>query len=143
MRRHGYRPHGLIETLHVTQESFGFLDEEALRFIAATLGVALSQTYGVATFYKSFTLKPRGAHHTCVVCTGTACHLKGAPALLEALHSRLDDDPASGSVSLMPARCLASCGLAPTAVFDGKVVGNLTPALAIERIEKWLVNEES
>jgi bidirectional [NiFe] hydrogenase diaphorase subunit len=141
MRRHGYHPHALIETLHATQESFGFLDEDALRYIAATLGVALSHAYGVATFYRRFTLKPRGARHTCVVCTGTACHLKGAPALLEALHRRLDNDPTNPPVSIMAARCLASCGLAPAVVFDGKVVGNVTPDLAIERIEKWLKDE--
>ncbi|NJK78530.1 MAG: NAD(P)H-dependent oxidoreductase subunit E [Chloroflexaceae bacterium] len=145
MRRLGFQPHALIETLHVTQETFGFLDEDALRYIAATLGVPLSQVYGVATFYRAFTLKPKGAHHTCVVCTGTACHLKGLPEILAALEAELGLSPGGstpdGKAALMTARCLASCGLAPAAVFDGKMVGNLTSATALKRIRQWVEHE--
>lgn len=145
MRRHGYQPHTLIETLHTTQESFGYLDEDSLRYIAAALRVPLSQVYGVATFYQAFTLKPKGAHHTCVICTGTACHLKGAPGILADIAQQFDLKPgtatADGKVSLMTARCLASCGLAPAAVFDGKMVGGLTSAQIAKRIEAWLNHE--
>jgi bidirectional [NiFe] hydrogenase diaphorase subunit len=74
-RRHGREPHALIETLHTVQETFGYLDETALRFVAALLCVPLSRVYGVATFYHFFTLKPKGKH-TCVVYTGTACYIK-------------------------------------------------------------------
>ena len=76
-RRHGREPHALIETLHTVQECFGYLDETALRFVAGSLRVPLSRVYGAATFYHFFTLKPKGKH-TCVVCTGTACYIKGA-----------------------------------------------------------------
>ena len=86
-RRHGREPHALIETLHTVQESFGYLDETALRFVAATLRVPLSRVYGAATFYHFFTLKPQG-RHTCVVCTGTACYIKGASSLLAAIQQR-------------------------------------------------------
>ncbi len=61
-RRHGREPHALIETLHTVQESFGYLDETALRFVAATLRLPLSRVYGAATFYHFFTLKPQGRH---------------------------------------------------------------------------------
>ncbi|MCU0482366.1 MAG: NAD(P)H-dependent oxidoreductase subunit E, partial [Anaerolineae bacterium] len=84
MRRHGYTPRGLIETLNTVQQSFGYLDEAALRYVAAALHVPLSKAYGVATFYHFFTLKP-GGRHTCVVCMGTACYIKGSAHLLEAL----------------------------------------------------------
>jgi bidirectional [NiFe] hydrogenase diaphorase subunit len=145
MRRHGYQPHTLIETLHTTQESFGFLDEESLRYIAATLRVPLSKVYGVATFYQNFTLKPKGAHHTCVVCTGTACHIKGIENILSEVEAELGARPgetfADGKASLMTARCLASCGQAPVAVFDGKLVGNLTSAKMIKSIKAWVENE--
>jgi hypothetical protein len=77
-RRYGREPHALIETLHTVQESFGYLDETALRYVAGSLKLPLSRVYGVATFYHFFTLKPKGKH-TCVVCTGTACYIKGAP----------------------------------------------------------------
>lgn len=146
MRRHGYQPHTLIETLHTTQESFGFLDEDSLRYIAAVLRLPLSEVYGVATFYQSFTLKPKGSRHTCVVCMGTACHLKGIDSVLAELGQRFDLQAggtiADGKVSLMQARCLASCGQAPVAVFDGKLIGGLTPARAIKMIETW-INDES
>ena len=81
MRRLGNQSHALIEALHTVQEAFGFLDADSLRFVATSLRVPLSQAFGVATFYHYFTMKPPGKH-TCVVCTGTACYIKGAGKLL-------------------------------------------------------------
>ena len=81
MRRNGYYGHSLIETLHSVQDAFGFLDDSAMRYVAQSLSLPLSRVYGVATFYHLFTLKPKGKH-TCVVCTGTACYIKGSPNLL-------------------------------------------------------------
>ena len=82
MRRNGYRNDALIETLHTVQESFGYLDKEALTFVARSLNVAPSQVYGVATFYHFFNLRPKGKH-VCSVCTGTACHIKGSDKLID------------------------------------------------------------
>jgi bidirectional [NiFe] hydrogenase diaphorase subunit len=138
-RRHGRDPHALIETLHTVQESFGYLDETALRFVAATLRVPLSRVYGAATFYHFFTLKPQG-RHTCVVCTGTACYIKGAPALLTALQERYGVKPGEttpdNELSVLTARCLGSCGLAPAAVVDGAVLGKVAPDAMLARIDK-------
>src|ERR1039458_826755 len=75
MRRHGFARNALIETLHTAQSSFGYLDDEAIRFVARSLHVPLSQAYGVVTFYHHFSLKPAGKH-TCTVCLGTACYIK-------------------------------------------------------------------
>lgn len=140
MRRNGFRRNALIETLHTVQESFGFLDEQSLHYVAQSLRVPLSHVYGVATFYHLFTLKPAGAH-TCVLCTGTACYIKGTPALLASIHEMLGIGPEEttedGQVSLLTARCLGSCGLAPVAVFDGDVDGNLTPVDLLERLKEW------
>ena len=141
MRRHGYQRHALVEVLHTVQESAGFLDDEALRYVAAGLRVPLSVVYGVATFYHFFTLKPKG-QHTCVVCMGTACYIKGAPGILEAIHDRYGLVPGettdNGKFSLLTARCLGACGLAPAAVFDGEAAGKLTPSDVVERIERWM-----
>jgi bidirectional [NiFe] hydrogenase diaphorase subunit len=138
-RRHGREPHALIETLHTVQETFGYLDETALRFVAATLRVPLSRVYGAATFYHFFTLKPKG-RHTCVVCTGTACYIKGADTLLSAIHQRHGIKPgettADNELSLLTARCLGSCGLAPAAVIDGTVLGKIGPDDVLARIDK-------
>ena len=138
-RRHGREPHALIETLHTVQETFGYLDKTGLRYVAAILRVPLSQVYGAATFYHFFTLKPKGKH-ACVVCTGTACYIKGAPALLSALEQRYGVKPgettADGELSVLTARCLGSCGLAPAVVLDSAVMGKIGPDDMLSRIEK-------
>lgn len=140
-RRHGRAPQALIETLHTVQECFGYLDETALRFVACTLRVPLSRVYGAATFYHFFTLKPKGKH-TCVVCTGTACYIKGASKLLEAVEHAHGIKPGEttpdGQLSLLTARCLGSCGLAPATVLDNAVLGKVSPADLIQRIEKGI-----
>lgn len=136
MRRYGYAPSGLIEALHSVQQSFGYLDEPSLRFVASSLGVPLSRVMGVATFYHFFSMKPQG-EHTCVVCTGTACYIKGSRAILEALEREFGVAPgettADGKLSVLIARCLGACGLAPAAVFDGEVAGKLSPAVVLGR----------
>lgn len=141
MRRYGYRSHALIEALHTVQEVFGFLDEEALKFVAGALRVPLSKVYGVATFYNFFTLKPQG-EHTCVVCTGTACYIKGAAQILEAIEQVAKIKPgettADRKVSVLSARCFGSCGLAPAVVFDGEVAAKVAPATAAEKIRRWM-----
>jgi bidirectional [NiFe] hydrogenase diaphorase subunit len=140
-RRHGREPHALIETLHTVQECFGYLDETALRFVASLLRVPLSRVYGAATFYHFFTLKPKGKH-TCVVCTGTACYIKGAPALLQALEKTYGIKPGEttpdGELSVLTARCLGSCGLAPAAVMDSAVLGRIGATEMLGRIEKGI-----
>jgi len=137
MRRHGHEADALIETLHVVQESFGYLDDDSLRFVAGSLRVPYSRVYGVATFYHLFTMRPPG-RHACVVCLGTACYIRGAQAILDKVGRELKIKPGEttpdGQVSLLTARCLGSCGLAPAAVFDGAVVGRLNPEAALARV---------
>jgi len=144
MRRLGNHSRGLIETLHTVQETFGYLDEGALRYVATSLRVPLSRAYGVATFYQFFTLKPAG-EHTCVVCMGTACYIKGAPHLLSAMQRDLEIKPgettADGRVSLLTARCLGSCGLAPAVVYDHEVAGKVSPNDLRDRLKKWNHND--
>ncbi|HVO41069.1 MAG TPA: bidirectional hydrogenase complex protein HoxE [Aggregatilineales bacterium] len=138
MRKNGYSPDALIETLHTAQESFGFLDDVTLRYVASALHVPLSRAYGVATFYHFFLLKPQGSH-ACVVCLGTACYIKGAKEILTAIEERYDvdtgDTTADGKLSLLTARCLGSCSLAPAAVFDTETLGKLTPDEVLGKLE--------
>jgi bidirectional [NiFe] hydrogenase diaphorase subunit len=98
-----------------------------------------SKVYGVATFYHFFTLRPPGAH-TCVVCTGTACYIKGAPVLLKTIEDELGikqgETTQDGEISVLTARCLGSCGLAPAAVFDGQVAGKMTLLAMTERLKE-------
>jgi bidirectional [NiFe] hydrogenase diaphorase subunit len=142
IRRQGAQPRGLIETLHTVQEAFGYLDQQALRYVAMSLRVPLSRAFGVATFYHFFTLKPAG-EHTCVICMGTACYIKGAPQLLDAVRKDLGIAPGETTpdkkVSLLTARCLGSCGLAPAVVYDQEVAGKVSTAAVREHLKKWAI----
>ncbi len=140
MRRQGLQSRSLIETLHTVQEAFGYLDEQSLRYVAMSLRVPLSRAYGVATFYHFFTLKPAG-EHTCVICMGTACYIKGASQLLDTVQHDLGILPGETTtdkaISLLTARCLGSCGLAPAVVYDQEVAGKVTPQALREHLTKW------
>ena len=131
MRRLGGGPDALIEALHAVQEAFGYLDADALAYVGAVLRVPPSRVFGVATFYSYFTLKPAG-DHTCVVCTGTACYVNGARAILGAVSRYLGVAPGAttpdGRVSLLTARCVGSCSLAPVVILDDETEGRLSPA---------------
>ena len=126
IRRLGHTPDSLIEVLHTAQEAFGYLDRETLAYVSDVLGVPPSRAYGVATFYSYFTMKPQG-EHTCVICTGTACYINGAKNILAGLARERNLKPgettADNKVSLLTARCLGACSLAPAVVFDDNVQG--------------------
>jgi bidirectional [NiFe] hydrogenase diaphorase subunit len=141
MKRHQYQPDALIEVLHSAQQLFGFLDDELMMMIAHKLKVPPSRVYGVATFYHFFSLKPAGKH-TCIVCLGTACYVKGANKLLESAGAAAGIKPgettADGNVSLLSARCLGACGIAPAVIMDGNVRGNESIDGLTGQIKEWL-----
>ncbi|MGA7980698.1 MAG: bidirectional hydrogenase complex protein HoxE [Chromatiaceae bacterium] len=139
MRRNGYAGHALIESLHSVQDAFGYLDDFAMRFVAESLDLPLSKVYGVATFYHLFMLKPKG-RHACVVCTGTACYIKGAGGLIEGIEGRYEVTPGEttedDALSVLSARCVGACGLAPAIVLDGEVLGKQTADELLARLEE-------
>jgi len=139
MRKLGNERHALIETLHSLQQTFGYLDKPALIYVAASLRIPLSKVYGAATFYNHFTLKPQGKH-ACVVCTGTACHIKGGPELLKSVAATEGIKPGEttpdGQVSILTARCFGMCGLAPVVVMDGNVLGYVTPEMLHQKLRE-------
>ena len=128
MKKLNYDRSALIETLHTAQESFGYLENETLKFIARRLKLPYSKVYGVATFYHFFRLKPKGKH-TVVVCMGTACYIKDADKILKKLEETFDikagETSKDGLLSLLSARCVGSCSLAPIAVYDNKAIRHL------------------
>jgi bidirectional [NiFe] hydrogenase diaphorase subunit len=138
MRRNGYAEHALIESLHSVQDAFGFLDEEAMTFVADSLDLPLSKVYGVATFYHLFMLKPQG-RHSCVVCTGTACYINGARDIIEAFGERLGVKPKGttedGKISLLTARCIGACSLAPAVIVDGEMRGKAASDELVAELE--------
>lgn len=140
MKRHRHQPDSLIEILHTAQELFGYLDTDCLKYVGHALKVPPSRVYGVATFYNLFSLKPRGTH-TCVVCMGTACYVKGAAPILAAIrrehHVEVGGTTTDGQVSLVTARCLGACGVAPALVLDNEIYGGMTSDAALSRIGAW------
>jgi bidirectional [NiFe] hydrogenase diaphorase subunit len=141
MKRRQFRHDALIEVLHKALELFGYLEPDLLYFIARHLKLPPSRVYGVATFYHFFTLKPKG-RHACVVCTGTACYVKGADALLAAVKEDAGIGPGEttedGEVSLLTARCLGACGNAPVVVMDGVVLGHQSRDDLHRQMKGWL-----
>ena len=131
----------LIEVLHAAQGIFGYLATDILIYVARALKRPPSQVYGVATFYNFFRLKPAGKH-TVVLCTGTACYVKGANHIQDALEgccrTKFGQTSADGQVSLVSARCIGSCGLAPVAVLDEEVAAKLTVEEAVRRVSAWV-----
>jgi bidirectional [NiFe] hydrogenase diaphorase subunit len=130
LKKARYAQDELIELLHAAQDVFGYLSPEVLGYLARELRLPPSRVFGVASFYHLFSFAPSGAH-TCTVCTGTACFVKGADGIvarIEAEHGVLaGGTTADGRLGLSTGRCLGSCGLAPVVVIDGVVHGNLGP----------------
>lgn len=143
--RYQGRGDALIEVLHAAQGIFGFLERDLLIYVAHALKLPLSRVYGVATFYHFFHLKPQG-EHVFVLCTGTACYVKGAAEIQKAVEAHcgvtFGQTTPDDRVSLVSARCVGSCGLAPVAVLDNSVVGKLTPDSAVGRVASWQQKKE-
>lgn len=144
MKRNQYRQDALIEVLHKAQEAFGYLEEDVLLYVARGLKLPLSRVYGVATFYHLFTLKPSGAH-TCVVCLGTACYVKGGGEIVKEIEQKFGIRPGEttpdGQLSVMAARCIGACGIAPAVVFDGTVASKQTPEVVVNRLAQYQKTE--
>jgi len=134
-----YRADALIEVLHAVQDIYGFLDPVQLMRVATELQLPPSRVLGVATFYHLFTFEPKG-EHTCTVCTGTACFVKGADELIAAVERELGvaegQTREDGVLSLLQARCVGACGLAPVALVDGVVVGKATSDTLLAALDK-------
>jgi NADH-quinone oxidoreductase subunit E len=130
----------LIARLAEIQERHHYLPHNALVLLSESLGLPLSQIYAVATFYNAFSLKPRGAH-LIRVCMGTACHVRGAPQILDRLESKLgihaSETTPDRSVTLETVNCLGACALGPIAVVDNAYTGEMDIARA-DRLVKNL-----
>ncbi len=118
----------LINVLHAVQSEFGFLPAEVQEVIAKELDISVAEVYGVVTFYSFFTMKQKG-NHIISVCTGTACHVRGSAAVLDAFKKELNIDigetTKNGDFSLSTLRCVGACGLAPVVLVDEKVYGRV------------------
>ena len=127
---HKEQPGCLMPVLQQAQEIYGYLPIEVQAIVAEGLGISLSEVYGVATFYSQFRLNPKGIYRISI-CLGTACYVKGAAKVLEAVERKLGiqvgECTPDGLFSLESCRCVGACGLAPVMTINDEVYGKLLP----------------
>lgn len=130
----------LIAVLHRAQELYGYLPVPVMNEVAEAMGIPTAHIWGVATFYHYFNLTPPG-QHVISVCLGTACYVRGAGQILQALKDELKIETGQvtedGLFSLQPARCLGACGLAPVVMIDDKIHGDLTPKKMVQVLNQY------
>ena len=138
--KHGGEASSLIQVLLEIQSENHWLPKEALERVASKLQVPMSRILHIATFYKAFSLVPKGRHEV-HVCMGTACHVRGADRILDTLEARTGILPGETDLelkfSLETVNCLGCCALGPVMVVDGKTHGKLTPADAAEAMKGY------
>jgi NADH-quinone oxidoreductase subunit E len=126
--KHSQEGNGLISILEDIQARFSYLPEEALKMVAESKNIPLVDVYGVATFYKAFSLVPRGKHLICA-CLGTACHVRGGPIIVKEFESQLGikagETTPDKEFTLETVACLGACALGPIVVVDGHYFSNV------------------
>jgi len=131
----------LLSSLQEVQRELGYLPQKNIREIALRLDLPLIDVYSVATFYRSFSLKPRGRYHI-KVCLGTACHVRGSNKIAREVEKRLGISPGEtstdGEFSLETVMCLGCCAIGPVMVVNNKYYGQMSSA-KIEKVIKTLV----
>jgi len=135
----------LIMVLHEIEKHYGYVPREVSLEISREMGIPLARIYEVLTFYHYFKLTPPGKH-TISVCLGTACYLKGAPALINEIHSILGISPgqitSDGLFNLNVVRCLGCCGLAPVLKVDDKIFGEVKVSDVIDIVSTYTKEKE-
>ena len=143
IKKENYKPDALIEILHTAQNAYGYLPMSVLKFITKELHLPPSRVYSTVTFYHFFSLKSKG-EHTCLVCTGTACYVKGAQEILKEIERSFSLKPgqvsADNKLGVQMARCIGACGLAPAVVLDDEVHGKIIAKEISEKINAKIGN---
>lgn len=131
VNRYGAKPQALIMVLQDIQKHYRYLPMDALKTVARKMNLPIAQIYGVATFYKAFSLEPKGKHHICV-CTGTACHVRQAPVIVDNLERMLNiksgETTPDKEISFETVNCLGACALGPLITVDDVYYGNMDVA---------------
>ena len=143
--KYGAKPMALIMVLQDVQRHYRYLPKEALKLVAKRMDLPIAQIYSVATFYRAFSLKPKGKNHVCV-CTGTACHVRQAEVIVNRLESVLGikagETTKDMEFSLETVNCLGACALGPLVTANEVYHGNMT-ATKVERMLNDLSGEKS
>jgi NADH:ubiquinone oxidoreductase subunit E len=139
------QPQQLIEVLQDVQEQLGYISEESMAIISKELGMPLMDVYSVASFYKAFSLKPRGKN-VITICTGTACHVRGAKLNLNQAIGQLGVEPGEmtddGLFTIEHVNCLGACALAPVVTENGSCHHHMNPG-KLRKLIKSLQNKKT
>lgn len=140
IKRHGYQEASLIGILQDIQTRMNYLPRKALIQVSRSLDIPLTNIYEVATFYKAFSLEPKGKH-TLQVCLGTACHVRGGARVLDYLENRLEVKSGGTTKNLVftleSVNCLGACALGPMMVIDNKYYGKINTNKIESILEKY------
>lgn len=144
VEKHRFDKMHSIGVLQDLQEHEKWLPREGLEYIAEKLNIPVSRVYSIAMFYKAFSLKPRG-RHMCTVCLGTACHVRGAPKIVEKLERDLNIKSGETTPDLMftleTVRCVGACALAPVVICNGEYHSQMTN-IKVGKLLRELKKEE-
>jgi bidirectional [NiFe] hydrogenase diaphorase subunit len=142
IKKENHRADALIEILHTAQNAYGYLPMNVLKYITKELHLPPSRVFSTVSFYHFFSLKSKG-EHTCLVCTGTACYVKGAQLILNEIERQFALKPghvtADNKFGVQVARCIGACGLAPAVVLDDEVLAKVKTEEIADKINAKIV----
>ncbi len=137
IKKENFKPDALIEILHTAQNAYGYLPMNVLQYITKALKLPPSRVFSTVSFYHFFSLQSKGKH-TCLVCTGTACYVKGAQAILNAIEKQFGVRPGQvtpdNKLGIAVARCIGACGLAPVVVLDEEVMAKSVSNVVVDTL---------
>ena len=140
LNKHDSQRRALIPILQDIQAEYNYLPELALKVVSRSLDLPLIDVVGVATFYRAFSLKPRGKHLV-TVCLGTACHVRGGPKILDEFEKKLNikagETTEDKAFTLEVVNCLGACALGPITVVDGNYHGQMKTKTVDQLIKKY------
>ena len=143
--KYSREPSSLLAILQDIQDEENYLPKDTVKQVAKELSVPLARIYALSTFFSSFSLEPRGKH-ICTVCMGTACHVRGAPRLVEHIEREFDvpagETTKDMQLTLETVNCVGACALGPLVILDGEYHGNMNPA-KLDRVFRPLKKEKS
>lgn len=146
INKHKSQGKELIAILQDIQAEYNYLPPDALRIVSQTLSIPLIDVLGVATFYRAFSLKPRGKH-VITVCLGTACHVRGGPKILDAFERKLsikaEETTKDNLFTLEIVNCLGACALGPITVIDDNYYGQMKIKMVDNLVKKFSSRKRS
>jgi len=140
LKKNGNETAALVDILHDIQNEYYYLPQDIMKRLAEKLGIPLSRIYSTATFFKAFSLEPRG-RHLISVCLGTACHVRGGPRIVDQIGSALDieagETTEDRNFTLDTVNCVGCCAIGPVMVVDGKYFGGVSAKKVLSVLKKY------